>query len=123
MKHNPVGWFEIHVQDMQRTRTFYETVFRTQFARIEGSGPGIWAFPMQQEGYGSAGALVHMPGVACGANSVIVYFHCADCAVQAQRAAAGGGSVHKEKFSIGAYGFIALVNDSEGNMTGLHSMS
>jgi hypothetical protein len=27
----------------------------------------------------------------------------------------------KEKFSIGQYGFIALIFDTEGNMVGLHS--
>ena len=26
MKHNPVGWFEIYVQDMPRARKFYESV-------------------------------------------------------------------------------------------------
>ena len=123
MANNPVGWFEIYVQDMQRATSFYETVFQTQLARLEDTGPEMWAFPMQEDGYGSAGALVHIPGVPSGANSVIVYFHCADCAVEAERAAASGGKVHKEKFSIGPYGFIALVLDTEGNMIGLHSMS
>ena len=37
-------------------------------------------------------------------------------------AAAAGGSVCKTKFSIGPYGFIALVTDTEGNMIGLHSL-
>jgi predicted enzyme related to lactoylglutathione lyase len=27
MENNPVGWFEIYVQDMARAKTFYETVF------------------------------------------------------------------------------------------------
>jgi predicted enzyme related to lactoylglutathione lyase len=29
---------------------------------------------------------------------------------------------HQEKFSIAPYGFIAMVQDSEGNLIGLHSM-
>ena len=33
-----------------------------------------------------------------------------------------GGRVYREKWSIGEYGFISLVVDSEGNMIGLHSM-
>jgi hypothetical protein len=36
--------------------------------------------------------------------------------------AESGGKVQKEKMSIGQYGFIALVSDTEGNMIGLHSM-
>jgi hypothetical protein len=42
--------------------------------------------------------------------------------VEAARAAENGGRVFKEKMSIGKYGFIALVFDTEGNMIGLHSM-
>ena len=57
-----------------------------------------------------------------GGNSTIVYFSCADCAVEAARVAAHGGQVMREKFSIGEYGFIALVVDTEGNMIGLHSL-
>ena len=82
----------------------------------------MWAFPMQAERYGAPGALVRMPGFPSGANSVLVYFSCADCAVEAARAASSGGKVEKEKFSIGQYGYIALVIDTEGNMIGLHSM-
>jgi predicted enzyme related to lactoylglutathione lyase len=52
----------------------------------------------------------------------LVYFSCTDCAVEAKRIVAAGGRIMKEKFSIGAYGFIALGFDTEGNMFGLHSM-
>ena len=45
-----------------------------------------------------------------------------DCAVEESRVAAAGGRVHKSKWSIGQYGNIALVTDTEGNMLGLHSM-
>ncbi len=30
--------------------------------------------------------------------------------------------IHFDKMSIGEYGFIALVYDTEGNLIGLHSM-
>ena len=119
---NPVGWFEIYVQDMARARAFYETVFLVPLARIEASDIDMWAFPMQSESYGAPGALVRMTGFDSGANSVLVYFSCADCAVEAGRAAGAGGKVVKPKFSIGQYGHIALVTDTEGNMIGLHSM-
>jgi len=32
-----------------------------------------------------------------------------------------GGKIHKTKFSIGPYGFISLVYDTEGTMIGLYS--
>ena len=123
---NPVGWFEIYVNDMRRAKTFYEAVFGTQFSKLEGPGQPpsmeMQAFPMHQNAMGITGALVKMPGLDAGGHNVIVYFMCADCAVGAARAAKAGGSLVKEKMSIGQYGFIALVTDTEGNMIGLHSM-
>jgi predicted enzyme related to lactoylglutathione lyase len=74
------------------------------------------------EQYGASGALVKMPGFPSGGNSVLVYFASEDCAVEAARVVRAGGSLQKEKFSIGQYGFIALAIDTEGNMFGLHSM-
>jgi hypothetical protein len=71
---------------------------------------------------GAPGALVRMPGVPSGGNSVLVYFSCDNCAVESARAASSGGKVEKEKFSIGEYGYVSLVSDTEGNMIGLHSM-
>ena len=52
----------------------------------------------------------------------MVYFSCADCAVEAARAEKNGGQIERAKFSIGQYGFISLITDTEGNMIGLHSM-
>jgi predicted enzyme related to lactoylglutathione lyase len=119
---NPVGWFEIYVQDMARAKNFYEAVFAAQLSRLDSPGIEMWTFPMGNTSYGATGALVHMPGFASGGNSVLVYFSCDDCAVEAAKAVKAGGRVMKEKMSIGQYGFIALVFDSEGNMIGLHSM-
>jgi predicted enzyme related to lactoylglutathione lyase len=122
MNNNPVGWFEIYVQDMDRAKAFYESVFDLQLTRLDSPDMEIWAFPMQADRYGAPGALVRMPGFPSGANSVLVYFSCADCAIEAAKAANSGGKVEKEKFSIGEYGHIALVRDTEGTMIGLHSM-
>lgn len=72
--------------------------------------------------YGSGGALVKMEGYPSGGSGTLVYFGCDDCAVQAARAAAHGGSLCKEKTSIGEHGFFTLVHDTEGNMIGFHSM-
>ncbi len=122
MTNNSVGWFEIYVQDMDRAKRFYEAVFSIRLERLESPGIEMWAFPMQPQLPGASGALVKMEGFEPGGNSTIVYFTCADCSVEAGRAAGGGGKIFKDKFSIGQYGFVALVTDTEGNMIGLHSM-
>lgn len=123
MAHNPVGWFEIYVDDMARARTFYEAVFERKLERLNAATPEMWAFPMTMEGFGASGALVRMEGFPAGRNSTLVYFSCADCAVEAARAVKAGGRMQKEKMSIGQYGFISLVFDTEGNMIGLHSLA
>ena len=124
MKPNPVVWFEINVQDMPRSKTFYETVLGGTLTKLDSPDPDIemFAFPMQQGGDGAAGALAKMKGVPSGANSTMVYFGCEDCAVEAGRVVKAGGQIMKEKFSIGPYGFIAIAGDPEGNVFGLHSM-
>jgi len=124
MRKNPVGWFEIYVDDINRAKTFYEKVFEVKLERLESMAPGLelWSFPGDMENYGIGGALVQMSGKSAGGNSTLVYFSCADCAVESARVAEAGGTLVREKMSIGQYGFIALAQDTEGNMIGLHSM-
>lgn len=120
---NPVGWFELYVQDLDRAKTFYQKTLQITLEHLE-TNPDIelWAFPMQFDNPGCAGALAKMDGKDSGAGGTIIYFSCADCAVEAARAVKNGGRIQKEKLSIGQYGFIALIYDTEGNMIGLHSM-
>lgn len=121
MADNPVGWFEIYVDDIDRARGFYEAVLGIRLQRLDDAAVEMWAFPMQSQCPGAPGALVHMDGFEAGGNSTIVYFTCDDCATEARRAADNGGSIFKDKFAIGQYGYIALAVDTEGNMIGLHS--
>jgi predicted enzyme related to lactoylglutathione lyase len=122
MKNNPVGWFEIYVQDLERAKNFYESVFQLKLEKLNSSNPEIWAFPMDLNHWGAGGALVKMEGVSSGRNSTLVYFSCEDCSIEESRVAKFGGRIQRNKMSIGQYGFISLVFDTEGNMFGLHSM-
>lgn len=128
---NPVVWFEIYVQDMERAKAFYEAVLAVKLEKMpaptaECEDMEMWSFPSDKETaqttYGACGMLVKMAGVPSGSGGTLIYFACEDCAVQAARAAENGGSIFKEKFSIGEHGFIALAYDTEGNMIGFHSM-
>ena len=124
MKGNPVGWFEIYVQDMPRARKFYEALFDTKLKKLE-SPTGeleMWSWEGEQGAYGTPGALVKMKDAPSGGLGTLVYFMCEDCAVQEAKVPKLGGSIHRRKMSIGEYGFITLALDTEGNMIGLHSM-
>ena len=118
---NPIGWFEIYVQDINRAKAFYENTFQVKLNRLESPDLEIWAFPMQPNAPGCPGAIVKMAGKSSGIGGTIVYFSCADCSVEADRARRNGGQIQRPKFSIGQYGFISLILDPEGNMIGLHS--
>lgn len=122
MKGNPVGWFEIYVQDMARARAFYETVLGCKIEALPGVELEMYAFPMDDKTYGASGALVHFAGMPSGGNSTLVYFQSEDCGATAARVVPAGGKIAREKMSIGKYGFIALALDPDGNMIGLHSM-
>ncbi|WP_182869933.1 VOC family protein [Rhodopirellula sp. JC639] len=125
MNRNPVGWFEIYVEDLDRAKAFYETVLRVQLERLETPTAELemLAFPMQSDAAGASGAIVKATGCTPNGNGTLVYFSCRDCADEASRVEAAGGKIHKSKFSIGPHGFIALAIDTEGNVIGFHSLS
>lgn len=120
MMRNPVGWFEIYVEDIARATRFYETVLDIRLERLDSPVVPMWAFPASPDRAGCGGALVQAPGLPAGSR-VMVYFSCADCAVEAARVAGAGGEVVRPRMAIGAYGFVVLIRDTEGNLIGLHS--
>jgi predicted enzyme related to lactoylglutathione lyase len=122
---NPVGWFEIYVNDLSRATKFYETVLQKKLSKLDAPTGDLKmiAFPMEKDASGATGALVQMEGVKAGGNSTIVYFVSDDCAKEESRVASAGGKVMKPKFAIGPYGFITLAFDTEGNIFGVHSMT
>ncbi len=121
---NAIGWFDIYVDDMDRATAFYQTVFERRLEPLEDpTGNTVMrAFPADMNAYGAAGALVKSPHSRPGAGGTMVYFTVEDCAVEQARVEAAGGKILRPKFSIGAFGWVALCLDSEGNAMGLSSL-
>ncbi|NJL91934.1 MAG: VOC family protein [Coleofasciculaceae cyanobacterium SM2_1_6] len=120
MTSNPIVWCEIYVEDMDRAKSFYESVFQVKLENLESPGMEMWTFPMAMDKGGASGALVKMEGFKSGGSGTIPYFHCDEVAVESDRVVAAGGQIKQAKMSIGQYGFMALIVDTEGNTIGLH---
>lgn len=122
-KNNAVGWFELYVNDMERAKAFYSAVTQRELSDLPAMGEvRMCAFSWADKVGGAAGALVKSAKMGPGVGGTLVYFSCEDCAVEGARAAAHGGKLLQPKMPIGPYGFIAIVQDTEGNVIGLHSM-
>lgn len=125
MMNNPVGWFEIYVQNVDKAKAFYEKLLATTLNPIAMPGDDglvMLGFPANMDSYGASGAIVYMPNVGSAANSTLVYFSCEDCSIEESRTLDAGGIIERSKMSIGEHGFISLVQDPDGNLVGLHSM-
>jgi uncharacterized protein len=51
MANNPVNWFEIYVQEMERAREFYEAMLQTKLKKLNSTVPELWAFPQSFTDY------------------------------------------------------------------------
>ena len=120
---NPVGWFEIHVTDLNRAVQFYEKVFKQTLVPLpsEDQSMKMMMFAGDMNSHGSTGALVQHPMKKPSTEGALIYFSCEDCAATEQLAIENNGKIFKSKTSIGANGFISIIGDSEGNAIGLHS--
>lgn len=128
MKPNAVVWFEIYVDDIARAKNFYEEVFKITLTEMPMPASSedfqMLFFPTNgMNAIGATGALVKMKDFEVKAGGIIIYFACEDCAIEEARVREAGGEIFKSKMSIGEYGFISLVKDTEGNIIGLHSMN
>jgi predicted enzyme related to lactoylglutathione lyase len=124
---NPIAWFEIYVNDMKRAKKFYESVLGMEMTSLANPATAeqsleMWAFPGDMSTYGATGALAKMEGFPGGNNSVIVYFHSDDCAIEEKKVVQHGGKIIKNKMSLGPHGFMCLASDTENNVVGFHSM-
>jgi predicted enzyme related to lactoylglutathione lyase len=119
---NPVNWFEIPAKDLARAKAFYAHVFGVQFQHMEMGPAAMEMFPAEQGGPGAGGALIVTDGYTPSHAGTMVYFSVEDIEGTTAKAGATGGKTLVPKMSIGEFGFIAHVEDSEGNRIGLHSM-
>ena len=120
---NPVSYFEIPVTDLDRAVEFYESVFEFRLERATVDGYDMALFPSSSDAAGASGALAKGDVYVPSKEGAILYFSVDDIDPIIERAIARSGKVLYPKKSIGALGFVAEIEDSEGNRIALHQVS
>lgn len=120
---NAINWFEIPVADMARAKKFYSEVLGIAFMEADMMGMHMAFFPSENGNGKVSGALVASPYHTPSQNGVKVYINCnPDLSDALARVEKAGGKVTLPKTAIPDAGFMAFFEDTEGNLTGLHSM-
>lgn len=124
---NTVNWFEIYTSDFKRAKKFYTQVLKCELTDLpvnseRHSQMEYATFPGDQKNGGASGALVKLDVAKPGVGGTLVYFDSEEINAELSRVEAAGGKIIRPKQDIGDYGFIALIEDTEGNMIGLRSM-
>ena len=116
---NPVVHFEIPVADLDRAQRFYEAVFETKLVRQDVDGYTMAFFPRADGKPGASGALAKGDVYVPSKTGAILYFDVPQIDPVLTRATAAGGKVLYPKKDIGEAGFVAEIEDSEGNRIAL----
>jgi predicted enzyme related to lactoylglutathione lyase len=120
---NPVTWFEIPVNDLQRARAFYENVFSTRLDPLEMGDVKMAWFPRPENASGTSGGLVQAPGRTPSRTGTVVFFSVPDIDSTLAAVENHGGRVVMPKAGGGEHGSIAHFEDCEGNLIALFSNS
>lgn len=118
---NPVSWFEIACQDLERAKSFYEKVFGLDMRHLQMPQSEMYMMMGNPDAKGSMGALIS--GQNPSKEGTLIYFEVQDMNTTLKKIEAEKVQILFPKTAIGEFGFISHFIDSEGNRIGLHSHS
>jgi len=118
---NPVGYFEIPVNDLDRAIRFYTEVFGYEFERTSVDSNEMAWFPINEAASGISGALAKGESYVPSTKGTLVYFNTDNIDQVLSRVNSNGGKTLYPKTSIGELGWVAEFEDSEGNRIALYS--
>jgi uncharacterized protein len=116
---NPVYYFEIPVTDMDRAVAFYEALLGIDLTRESVDGYDMALFPAVEGGTGATGALAKGDVYRPSKDGAIVYFHVDDIEATVAQAKQLGRPILYPIKDIGPNGWVAEIEDSEGNRLAL----
>jgi predicted enzyme related to lactoylglutathione lyase len=118
-KSNPVVYFEIPVNNIDRAINFYKTVFNFDFDKEIIDKIEMALFPFANENTGISGALAKGEIYKPTKDGVVIYFKTENIDVTLKLATSNGGQILYPKTDNGI-GLVAEFEDTEGNRIALY---
>jgi predicted enzyme related to lactoylglutathione lyase len=118
-KYAVINWFEIPVSDLARSTSLYEAMLDIKLLQIPGGTRALFRSDNRE---GAGGEIVVDPKRQAGKTGTRIYLNARDGVERAlARAALAGAKVVVPATSIAPNGTIALIEDFDGNIIGLHT--
>lgn len=121
---NAINWFEIPVNNLERAQKFYETIMDISMIPVEVDTFRMLMFPVD-DSKSVGGALIESPGNYNPSltDGPLIYLNGnPDLQNVLNRVDGAGGKIMVPKTQITPeYGYMAVIQDTEGNRIALHS--
>lgn len=121
--HNAVSWFEIPVADFDRAKNFYSTIYDYQMPEMDMGAVKMGILLHHRDNGGIGGAIVCGEMYVPSKQGARIYLNAGnDVNTVLDRVVPAGGKVILGKSFMGdSMGYIAVIEDTEGNYISLHS--
>ena len=123
---NAISWFEIPTTDIDRAQKFYESIFGISMIPLEFPNIKMRMFPLDDMMTQVGGALVDSGGFhkVSATDGPLIYLNGnPDVQNVLDKVEAAGGKISVPKTQISPeYGYMAVIEDTEGNRIALHSV-
>ena len=120
---NAISWFEIPAKDIKRAKAFYEAIFQTKLQELAlGDDLKMALFPTEEGSVGGA-LCEHKDFYHPGYQGPLVYLNAnPDLQRVLDRVTTNRGKVIIQKRQVSPeFGYMAVIEDIEGNRVALHS--
>ena len=123
---NAISWFEIPATDLARAQKFYEAIFDISMIPLDTPNMKMRMFPLEDMMTQVGGAVVDSGGfhIPSATDGPLIYLNAnPDVQHVLDKVEEAGGKVLVPKTQISPeYGYMAVLQDTEGNRIALHSV-
>jgi predicted enzyme related to lactoylglutathione lyase len=117
---NAITWFEIPVTDFDRAKKFYNQILSADIQRIDMDGVAMGFLPADEGAL--TGGIVEDKDRSPSSKGTLLYLNVGENLSPAlERVEKAGGKVVLPKTNVGQHGYIAKIQDTEGNLIAFHS--